>query len=418
MFSIFSPQQRGDLIRRGYSRRHFGRLAALAAAGASLPFYNEFALAQRSLSMIPNLPPDAVRINGNENPLGPCSEAAEAAIALVSRCGRYNRQETTSLVKNQAEFDGLKPEYVMPFAGSSDPLHRIVMAYTSPTRSFVVADPGYEAGTRAAEFVGAKVVKVPLRKDYTHDVKAMVQADPNAGVLYICNPNNPTGTVTSINDIEYVLANKPRDSILLLDEAYIHFSHSATMGSALVAADKDLIVIRTFSKLFGLAGLRAGVALGRPDLLEKIQGYGVGAMPATGMAAAAASLKVPNLIPERRTINAQDSRKCLRVDGQETLCVHSLRDQLLPGRRQASRARVHSRDDQGEGGHRAHLGGPAQPCPGHGGNPGRHEQVQDGLREGDELLSRPAGHRSRPCRMRFPHQNRRSPKKFALDLEE
>ncbi len=179
------------------------------------------------------------------------------------------------------------------------------MAYASPTRSFVVADPGYEAGAWAAEFVGAKVVKVPLRKDYTHDVQAMVQADPNAGVIYICNPNNPTGTVTSIEDIEYVLANKPRDAILILDEAYIHFSHSATMGSALVAADKDLIVIRTFSKLFGLAGLRAGAALGRPDLLEKLRGYGNGFLPAPAMAAAIASLKARDLVRTRRAVNAR-----------------------------------------------------------------------------------------------------------------
>jgi histidinol-phosphate/aromatic aminotransferase/cobyric acid decarboxylase-like protein len=129
----------------------------------------------------------------------------------------------------------------------------------------------------------------------------MATADPNAGIIYICNPNNPTGTLTSRADIEWILENKPKGSILLLDEAYIHLSE-APMSSDLVAKDKDLIILRTFSKLYGMAGLRAGAAIGRPDLLEKITPYSAGALPATGMAGATASLKVKTLVPERRKI--------------------------------------------------------------------------------------------------------------------
>ena len=127
----------------------------------------------------------------------------------------------------------------------------------------------------------------------------MVAADPNAGVIYICNPNNPTGTLTSRADIEWALANKPAGSILLLDEAYIHFS-DATPCTDLVAQDKELIILRTFSKLYGMAGLRAGAAIGRPDLLEKVRGYGYEMMPITGMAGADTSLKVKTLVAERK----------------------------------------------------------------------------------------------------------------------
>jgi histidinol-phosphate aminotransferase len=165
-----------------------------------------------------------------------------------------------------------------------------------------MGDPGYEAGQRAAEFVGAKVHRVPLTKTFSHDVKAMVAADPNAGAIYICNPNNPTGTLTSRADIEWVLANKPAGSVLILDEAYIHLSKNAVPGSDLVAADKDVIILRTFSKLYGMAGLRAGAAIARPDLLKKMTGYGAGALPVTGMIGANTSLKVRNLVPERRKI--------------------------------------------------------------------------------------------------------------------
>ena len=249
-----------NAAKNGFSRRNFARFSSMLAAGAAIPFFNESAMAQ--LSMIGPLPADAVKINANENPLGPCKEAAEAIHGVVQKGGRYMYEETFSFASTLAEVEGLKASYVMPFAGSSDPLHRAVLAYTSPTKSFVMGDPGYEAGQRAAQFIGAKVHRVPLTKDFKHDVKAMATADPNAGLIYICNPNNPTGTITPKVDIEWLVKNKPAGSLLLLDEAYIHLSHSAVPGSYLIAQDKDVIILRTFSKLYGMAGLRAGAAIG------------------------------------------------------------------------------------------------------------------------------------------------------------
>lgn len=292
---------RHDILGRGFSRRSLGRFAALITAGAALPFYNEAALAQGLSALRGNIPPDAVRINANENPLGPCPEAAEAIYAVVKKGGRYMYEETFGFTALQAELEGLKGNYVMPFAGSSAPLHQTVMAFTSPAKPLAMADPGYEAAERAARFVGAKVVKTPVMKgSYAHDVKAMLKVAPDAGVYYICNPNNPTGTLTPRADIEWLVANKPAGSIVLVDEAYIHLSGAAPV-SDLVAADKDVIILRTFSKLYGMAGLRAGAAFGRPDLLAKIQPYSAGALAVTGMVGAAASLKVSKtLVPQRR----------------------------------------------------------------------------------------------------------------------
>jgi histidinol-phosphate aminotransferase len=301
MKDIFRPEQRRDLAQRGFSRRDFGKLAAFVTAGAALPFYNEAALAQ-GLSAFPNIPPDAIRINANENPMGPCTEAAEAIHRVVQQGGRYLYGETFAFVALLAELEGLPKDHVVPFAGSSDPLHRAVLAFTSPGRSFVVADPGYEAGERAAQFIGARTVRVPLRKDSSHDVQAMAQADTEAGLIYVCNPNNPTGSITRKEDIEYLVANKPKGTVILLDEAYLHLSDTAEPATPLVAAGKDVIILRTFSKLYGMAGLRAGAALGRPDLLEKIKSYSAGALPVTGMVGAIASLKVKDLVPQRRKI--------------------------------------------------------------------------------------------------------------------
>ncbi len=330
MQNVLTPEIRQELIKRGFSRRAFGKFAAMITAGASLPFYNEAALAQ-GLSAVRGLPPDAVRINANENPLGPCPEAAGATFDVVRKGGRYLYEETFSFSKLQGELEGLKPSYVLPYAGSSAPLHQAVMAFTSASHPLVIGDPGYEAAERAAKFVGANVVRVPLTKDtYAHDVKAMVKAATSPGLYYICTPNNPTGTLTPRADIEWLLNNKPAGSVLLLDEAYLHLS-GASAASDLVAADKDLIILRTFSKLYGMAGLRAGAAFGRPDLLAKIQPFGAGALPVTGMVGATASLQVSKtLVPQRRKIIA-DVREdvCAWLDKKNIKYVPSVSNKVM-----------------------------------------------------------------------------------------
>ncbi len=295
---------------KGQSRRHVLRAASLLSAGAALPFYNEFAMAQdaaeRPRGMRGAMPPDAVRIGSNENPLGPCADACEAIMKIAKYGGRYSPfNEQGDFIKAVSDVEGVKPEFIAAYAGSSDPLHRSVLAFTSPTKGFVMSDPGYESGAGSAKFVGVKVTRVPLQKGtYAHDVKAMVAADPNAGVYYICNPNNPTGTITKREDIEWLLANKNKDSIVLLDEAYIHFSDEMP-GSDLVAKEKDVVVLRTFSKAFGMAGIRAGMAMGRPDLLAKLRPYGAGMLPITGLVAGTASYKSKGLVAERKAINAK-----------------------------------------------------------------------------------------------------------------
>jgi histidinol-phosphate aminotransferase len=131
----------------------------------------------------------------------------------------------------------------------------------------------------------------------------MVKADPNAGLIYICNPNNPTGTITSKEQIDYAVANKPAGTVILVDEAYIHLS-DATSAIDHVKAGKDVVILRTFSKIYGMAGIRCGFAIGRPDLLKKLLDYGQSPMPITGMIAAKASLMDSELVPTRKKIIA------------------------------------------------------------------------------------------------------------------
>ena len=286
----------------GFSRRNFFRFAAGASALATMPILTEahLALAQRPHFADPN---KGIHIDANENPLGPSDAARQAMIDIIPRGGRYLMGMEEDLTSTFAKIEGLSPESVMPFAGSSDPLHYTVLAFTGAGKPLVVADPGYEAPMWAAKVAGAEVIKVPLadpKGAASHDIKAMLAASTTPGVIYICNPNNPTGTCTSRQDIEYAVANAPKDTILLIDEAYIHLC-DAPRSLDFVKEGKNVIVLRTFSKLYGMAGVRMGFAIGRPDLLKQISSRGgFNALPITALAAAKTSLLQTDLIAERK----------------------------------------------------------------------------------------------------------------------
>jgi histidinol-phosphate aminotransferase len=306
------------------SRRNFMRwVGAGAAAAAALPALSSEAFAQQQVAKadIParrrdampdysHLPADAVIISANENPLGPASSALRAISEVGVSGGRYDKFGVASgVVKTMSEQWQLKPGYVELFPGSGGPLDMALMSNISTTRGLVCADPSYEQGPRAAAACKAPLKMVPLTSSYAHDVRAMVAADPNAGAFYIVNPNNPTGTMTPKADILWLLKNKPKGSIVIVDEAYHHFSNDESMIDQ-VAADQDIIVMRTFSKIYGMAGVRAGFAIARPDLLEKFQTISpdislrnVASVSLLAAAAAGASLRDPSLVPQRKKIN-------------------------------------------------------------------------------------------------------------------
>ncbi len=319
-----------DLSSRGFTRRGVLRVMGLLAAGTALPFASEPALAQLS-NLGGRLPEGSVKINANEFPVGPSSAALEALVAVARRGNRYQYPETWDLIANLARIEGVADDRLAIYPGSSLALQHAVLAFTSPSRGLVMASPGYEAAAGAAAFIGAPVAQVPLRPDASHDAKAMLAAATAqpTGLLYVCSPNNPTGTVTSRDDIAWLLENKPAGCIVLLDEAYIHFSDEPS-GRDLVAADADVVVIRTFSKIYGMAGLRAGFAMGRPDLIERMAGFKSGAMPATSMAAANAMLLDAELVPARKRQNRARREKLFRfLDGNGFSYTPSVSSKLM-----------------------------------------------------------------------------------------
>ena len=282
------------------SRRDFTRLLSVGAAGLALPHGSlEGHFAREALQLLP--PAGAIRLNSNENPLGPSPAAMRAIGKLGADAGRYPFQAEDALGTRIAELEGLPKDHVETFMGSSDPLHRTMLAYTSPERALVYAEPGYEAPWRACKVTGARVVQVPLTPTLAHDVRGMCAAEAAPGVIYICSPNNPTGTITQRDEIVWALANKPVGALLVVDEAYIHFSDEATVAP-LVASHAELLVLRTFSKLYGMAGLRLGFAMAQPPVLDRLRTFGMLSVSAPAVVAAQASIDDPRLVPERRAL--------------------------------------------------------------------------------------------------------------------
>jgi len=276
MTDRLSSEAKDDLLSRGYSRRSLGRVAALLSAGMAVRSIVGRAEASPLTALPPGDVTKMVRIGSNECWTGPFPAAAKAGAAAVFEGNRYDPTGHTreDLISTAAKIDNIPENCILPWGGSSDPLCRTIVTFCSPTRGLVTADPSYEAGWVASEWLKIPLKKVPLdaSNGYKTDVKAMLKVDPNAGVYYICSPNNPTGTLTPLEDIRWLVANKPKDSIVLVDEAYIHFSN-APSAVALVAEGRDVVVLRTFSKMFAMAGLRLGFSMAPPALHEKMMRY-------------------------------------------------------------------------------------------------------------------------------------------------
>ncbi|HEU4635361.1 MAG TPA: aminotransferase class I/II-fold pyridoxal phosphate-dependent enzyme [Edaphobacter sp.] len=323
-------------VNTGVSRRSFMRI--LGAAGAAASSFPALAAVQQpaaapaqgpgaargfgSMGMMRNLSPDTVIISSNENPLGPAQSALSAISQTAPLGGRYHQEETMKTVAVFNDLFGLKPGYVALTPGSGGPLDLALMSHIGPDKPLVYGDPSYEQGPRAADTMKAPKFPVPLTPTFAHDVKAMLKAHPSPGAYYIVNPNNPTGTITPREDILWLLENKPAGSVVIVDEAYHHFSNEETVIDQ-VAKDKDIIVLRTWSKIYGMAGLRAGVAVARPDLLAKFMSVApparsLASISITSSAAARASLQDKDLVPLRRKINAD-----VRSETLEFLAKHN-----------------------------------------------------------------------------------------------
>jgi histidinol-phosphate aminotransferase len=293
------------------SRRNFLARSATVAAGLgtgivpSLFAAHALASNRSTLSGAVATSASPIRLVANEHPDGPSTRALAALSSHAQRAGgRYPRALHAELVTLLAKQHDIAVDHIALDAGSSPLLDYAALAFTSPQKSLVSPDPSYEAVWLRAAQNGAKVHRVPLRSDFTYDANTILQASKDAGLIYLCNPNNPTGTVTPHEQLLQVLANKPEGSVVLVDEAYIEFADTAVSAVPLVTAGEDVIVLRTFSKIYGLAGVRLGYVIARPELLAKIAHYGTHPVSVTALAAGIASIDDDALVASRKQTNS------------------------------------------------------------------------------------------------------------------
>lgn len=295
------------LTRRGFA----ARLGLAAAAARMLP---EMAYAQRAAVNLTGLPQDMVWLNANENPAGPPPVALAAMREALPGSGRYHYQEFREIYAAIAKSEELTPEQIIAGSGSSEVLHTAVDAFTSPTRPLISVTPAYEGPIETARALGRPVVLTKLRPDYSADVRKLVEEAGQAGggLIYLCNPNNPTSAITVRKDLEWLVANLPRNTTLLADEAYIHFGETPELVSALpyVRQGKDVIVTRTFSKIYGMAGLRVGFAAARPETIARLAPLRMNVISIVSARAVVAALgDAANVIRERRASLARTRRE-------------------------------------------------------------------------------------------------------------
>ena len=251
------------------SRRRFAGLLGAGIASATLRPTPLHAVAL-SATALP-APDDIVRLSSNENPYGPPPAAFDAMRKAFDLVWRYPDEAADALSNEIAKLHGVESDRVLLGNGSSEILKLCAAAFTGPGRPVVMADPTFEAVGRYARAAGAEVLKIPLTADHRHDLGKMVEAARLAGLVYICNPNNPTGTVTP--DLRGFLSRLSAGTVVLVDEAYHHYADGDGYESVvpLIAEHPSLIVARTFSKIYGMAGLRCGYALARPETLERLR---------------------------------------------------------------------------------------------------------------------------------------------------
>lgn len=249
-----------------------------------------------------------VKIDANENPYGPSEKAIQAMQQRFGQSGRY-ANNTPDLHRALCNHHQVDPGMLEVGYGSSELLKMAAEAFLGPGRNVVTAQPTYEAPSRYGAVYDAATVRVPLDSQYRHDLKQMRAAvNDRTGMVYICNPNNPTATVVSAEGTRDFVDSLPQGIPVVIDEAYHHYVDDPAYASAVPLAKqgKSVVVMRTFSKIYGMAGLRMGYAVGRGDLISRMSAYKVWLNANTlTVAAALASLEDKEFVEKNRKLNAQ-----------------------------------------------------------------------------------------------------------------
>lgn len=306
------------------TRRQFA--SVLGAAAGAVVGSTALPATASAAAAAPDYPEGTLRLDSNENPYGPSPRALAALRRARDEAARYPDRIETRLVEALARHHHVDPENIVLGCGSGEVLRMADLAFLSAGRCVVAADPTFEAVLLYARVTQARPVTVPLTADFRHDLPGMAAACPeSAGLIYVCNPNNPTGTIVTRNTLHAFLEAVPAGVTVLVDEAYHDFAEDPDYASLvpIAATRPDLLVVRTFSKIHGLAGMRLGYGVGTRPLADALRAHQLWSNTnAAVLEAAIASLAdTDHLADQRRRINGEKARlvATLRSEGRRVI---------------------------------------------------------------------------------------------------
>lgn len=296
---------------RGSEALRDGILDADAGRLASMGFASDERAAYRRLVA------NAIRLDSNENPNGPGQTALEGIRAMFGEASRYPDTPTDDVRASIARHRGVGEENVLIGCGSGEILRMAVFAFTSPTRALVTAAPSFEDPVKHAQMTGATVRAVPVDGQLALDLDRMLEACTDAGLIFLCNPNNPTATVhgaAAVRDFIEKVNRRAPGATILVDEAYHEYVDDPSYSTSIPVAMQNprVVTARTFSKVYGMAGLRLGYAIGRPEALKEMARHRLpNNVNVAAAAAALASLPDAAHIERERVLN-RDAREFTR----------------------------------------------------------------------------------------------------------
>jgi histidinol-phosphate aminotransferase len=257
------------------TRRSFFRNAAAGAAiTAGLPPFAELAFSELVPASRASDPGGPIILSRNENAYGPSQKVIASMQDSLRFANRYPDPAVNALHEKIAQSHSIKPDQLVLGCGSGEILSTTASAFLGPGKKLITALPTFESIGRCAKTLGAQVAEIPLTANYSHNLAAMLtQTDAATGLIYICNPNNPTGSLTPRKDLEEFVSKLPPATTVLIDEAYHHFVGATPDYTSFIDKpmnDDRVIVARTFSKVFGLAGIRVGYAVGAPQKIQAL----------------------------------------------------------------------------------------------------------------------------------------------------
>lgn len=270
----------------------------------------------------------SVKLSSNENPLGLSPAARQAVVDAIPHANRYPSDYRGALYEALADYMGVREENLVLGAGSTEILQIAVQAYTGPNVPLVLAEPTFEDVPRYQRPFAYEMAWVPLDRRLAHDVGRMREAADGRGrpaVVYFCNPNNPTGTVTPSDEIDAWIAEAPETTLFLIDEAYFEYADDPSFRSAVgwIGEKRNVVVVRTFSKIFGMAGMRLGFGVAHPDTATRLSEFVIQNNPnVLANAAAIASLGDRELVA--RSVGVNDEAKAIATTTLDELGLEHL----------------------------------------------------------------------------------------------